>query len=181
MAPSGEYQGRSVSWIESNWGSLASVLGLAVAVVGLTYAIYQIRQTRSAATAAKEAALQARSALARNLTIADLTRASERMDELKRLHRSGQWQRAMDRYPDVRRLLVEILTRHQNLPTSQQRTIQTAIGRLRAMEETVEVALRDNSNPDLSQFNRTLSNVQAVLDQASSQLQHGPIGESSNG
>ncbi len=165
------HQGGSVAWIEDNWGNLASAVGLGVSVIGFGIAIYQIRRSRAAAVAAREAAQEARAALARNLTIADLTRVRERIQSIKDLHVSQQWQRAWDRYQDIRELLVEIRTRHQNLTASQRRIIQNAIRQIRAMEEAVQTTLIDNSRPDMREFNQMLSNVQSTLIEAEIQLQ----------
>ena len=160
-----------MAWFEDNWGSLASVVGVLVSLFGFGIAIVQIRRSRSAATAAKEAAEEAREALARDLTVADLVRADEQIQSLKEFHRVQEWRRALDRYPDVRRLLAEIAGRHQNLTDRHRESIQDAISQVLIMELTSETALINNESPDMTGFNERLSGVQSMLDEAAIQLQ----------
>ena len=153
------------------WGGLVGTFGLAVSVIGFVVAIYQIRRSRDAASAARDAALEARAALRRDLTIADLARGRARIQELKEFHRSGQWQRALDRYPDVGELLMLIRNRHENLTDDQQRVIQDGVMQIRAMERSAENALNTDTTPDTVGYNEMLSEVQAALSVAESQLQ----------
>ncbi len=160
-----------MAWFEDNWGSLASVVGVLVSLLGFWIAIVQIRRSRSAATAAKEAAEEAREALARDLTVADLVRADEQIQSLKEFHRMREWRRALDRYPDVRRLLAEIGGRHQNLNDTHRESLQNAISQLRSMERVAEAALINDESPDMADFNETLTGVQSMLDEIAVQLQ----------
>ena len=160
-----------MSWIEANWGNVVSAVGLAVSIAGFAFAIVQIIRTRKVATAAKDAAESTRNALSRNLTIADLTRASERIEELKELHRSGEWRHVLDRYTAVRRLLVEIVTQHQDLSERPRGTLRTVIRLIEEMEGVAESALRDQDTPDMSDYNLIRSNAQSVLAEASIELQ----------
>ena len=139
---------------------------------GLGFAIYQIMRTRAVATAARDAAQEVREALARNFTIVDLTRAGEQIQGLKEYHPTQQWQRALDRYPDVRRLLVDIGETHQNLTDRHRETIQGARRQIQVMERTAETALRNNSAPNMRSFNATLSEVQSALAEIVIRLQH---------
>jgi hypothetical protein len=166
------YQGGSVSWISDNWGSLASAVGLVVSLSGLGFAIYQIMRTRAVATAARDAAQEVREALARNFTIVDLTRAGEQIQGLKEYHPTQQWQRALDRYLDVRRLLVDIGETHQNLTDRHRETIQGARRQIQVMERTAETALRNTIAPNMRSFNATLSEVQSALAEIVIRLQH---------
>lgn len=159
------------TFIADNWGSLASVSGLLVSLVGFTSAIIQIRRSHSAATEARDAAVAARQTMARNLTIADLTRARDRMQTLKDLHRIGPWERALDRYDEVRRMLVEIRGRHPGLTSQQLSIIQNAVVQVGIMEGEVRAALREGRQPDIARFDATLSETQATLDELSVRLE----------
>ena len=77
----------------------------------------------------------------------------------------------MDRYTAVRRLLVEIVTRHQDLSERPRGTLRTVIRLIEEMEGVAESALRDQDAPDMSDYNLILSNAQSVLDEASIELQ----------
>ena len=67
-------------WIAVNWRDVISILGLVVSVSGFSIAIWQTPRTRRSAEAAELAVLKTK----KNLTIADLIRASERVDAIKR-------------------------------------------------------------------------------------------------
>ena len=163
-----------LEFVRANWGNIASVAGLIVSMVGFWFAIAQIRRSRTAAEAAREAANAARDRIAANLTIADLTRASDRIQELKELHRVQAWSRVLDRYPEVRRSLVEIRERHPGLTPQQLGILQNAVSQISIMEGEVETALAGNSAPSGTRFNPILSRIQLTLDEAVAQLQRVP-------
>ena len=81
-----------------NAGSIASRAGLAVSLVGLTIAIWQIMKLRGETRAANEASAETRRALQRDIAGINLTRVNERIDGLidglKELHRRNEWDRA---------------------------------------------------------------------------------------
>lgn len=159
------------NFFAENWGNLASVAGLVVSLVGFAIAIWQIRRSRNAADAAREAAVEARAAIGRNLTIEDIARASESIQSLKDLHQSESWERALDRYPVVRRMLIGIRERHPRLMNAQDTALQNAIGQLGIMEARLKAAIRDQRPPLTAHFDTILSEAQAALDEAGAQLQ----------
>ena len=67
-----------------------------------------------------------------------LTRVNERIDGLKELHRNNEWKRALDRYQELRRMLIDIRVRHPHLSDQQRTTIQGLVSRLRDMETEVD-------------------------------------------
>ena len=96
-------------------GSIASVVGLLVSLLGLGFALLQLSRLRGEARAAREAAEETRQLLLRDSAGTDLTRIGERIQGLIEIHRSGDRARALDRYPEIYRLLIEIRRNHPNL------------------------------------------------------------------
>lgn len=171
-----------MDWLIDHWGDLASAIGLLVAVVGFSVAVVQIRRTRRAAEAAEQAVIATRDVLARNLTIADLVRASERIEEVKRLHRERQWQRALDRYHDMRVMLSDVRSRHPRLSDAQQSSIQQSIDQLATIERAVARALTSGNEPTNPQrYDDFLMVAQSMLDRLASDLQQAVSNEVSNG
>ena len=73
-------------------GSIASLAGLAVSLVGLVIAIWQIMKLRGETRAGNEAAAETRRALQRENAGVNLTRVNERiegLEGLKELHSGG--------------------------------------------------------------------------------------------
>lgn len=158
-------------WLVNHWGDLASALGFVVSVVGFSIALVQIRRSRKAAEAAEEAVTFTREVIARNLTIDDIARTSQRIQHLKELHWEGDWRRALDRYYDLRITLSDISAQQPNLSTEQRTTIQGAIQYLQAVEDAVGISLSEGSDPANIEANiENLNGVQSLLDGLASEL-----------
>ena len=158
-------------WL-TTWGNLGPIAGLIVAVGGFAIAIWQITRTRRAAEAAEQAVVATRASLAAKLTIADLVRASERIQEIKRLHREHEWSRALDRYHDMRIMLADVRARHPSLADEQRSTIQGAIDQLGTIE--ARVARPGGIGSDLAtieRYDEFLLRAQSTLDELASDLQ----------
>jgi hypothetical protein len=153
-----------MGFLEDNWSGLVGVAGVGVSLLGFVIAIAQIRRTRTAAQAAEGAARETRGALARNLTLGDLSGAREQIQRLKETHRAGDWQRALFTYPLLRRALADIKTRHGNLQAQHRVVIQTGIQELETMETEVEQYLSNPTAIDVIRFNKSLTGVQTLLD-----------------
>ena len=148
------------------WANLGiGIAALVVSLSGFAIAIWQIRKARSAAEAAADAATKARDALVHRLAIGDLARASSEIDRLKELHRTQEWQRALDQHPRVRQTLVEVRTRIHDEPAETVTAFQVAIAQLAEMESAVERALADPEQSPISlRLNATLVSIQETLD-----------------
>ena len=133
-------------WL-TTWTNLGAIVGIFVSVSGFIIAIVQIRRSRSAAEAEREAAVATRERLASNLTISDLTRASEKLREVTDLHLNGEWRRAIDRYNDIREMLADIRSQHPTLTDDQKTTLQAAIQQLMVLHTVVLRALREEVEP----------------------------------
>ena len=111
-------------WLADNWRDILSIAGLVVSVSGFSIAIWQIVRSRKAAEAAEIAVLATKESIAKNLTISDLVRASERIQEVRNLQRQGQWERALDRYYNLRIILFDISAQQPDLAV-EKRLIRT--------------------------------------------------------
>ena len=152
-------------------GSVASLAGVAVSLVGLLFAIWHILQLRGETRAAREAAEETHQAVSRELAGVTLTRVSERIEGLKELHRHGEWYRALDRYPEIRRMLIDIRIRHPKMSDSQRNAIPTVVRRIARMENEVERSGAQFPEGLGQRFNRQLTESQSSLSQIESELQ----------
>ncbi len=152
-------------------GSIASLIGVFVSLFGLGIAIVQIRKLRGETQAAREAAEETRSALDKEIASISLARVNERIEGLKDLHRQGEWNRALDRYPEIRRTLIDIRVRHPGMSDEQRASIQNVVTSLGRMESSIERSRGSGSQRAAEQFNRQLNGNQLVLVQLESELQ----------
>lgn len=152
-------------------GSMASLLGVVVSILGLGFAIVQLMKLRGETRAAREAAEGATRVLHRNLTIADISRTYERIEALKGIHRQGAPEEALYLYPDIRKGLIDIRGRYPDLPRSDAETIAAAITRLQVMEELVESGQFDFSQLAGPTFNPYLTHIEVMLAELGSRLQ----------
>ena len=146
-----------------NAGSVASIFGAVVSTIALGFAIYQIIRLRKETRAAREAAEEAQRLIKRETTGTDLTRLNERIQGLVDLLRSGDRERALERFPDIRNLFIDIRRHHPNLTPDHRSQIQDSIATLRNMQSELEslqddipVELRTKINDDLTDFQANL-------------------------
>lgn len=153
-------------------GSIASLVGVAVSLGGLGFAIWQLTRLRGETRAAREAAESTRRAIRRELSSTELTRLDERIQGLKELHRTGNRQGCLDAYAEIRHLLLEIRRRHPGLSDQERSGILRAIDQISEMEAAVE-GVEGEIAPDMvASFNAELTDFQSnLLPQLEDQLQ----------
>lgn len=152
-------------------GSVASLVGVAVSLGGLGFAIWQLTRLRGETRAAQQAAEETRRAVGRNLALADISRMWEQIQTLKEVHRAGDWDRALSLYPEMRRGLIHIGSRYPDLPDVVSDRIQLGVTQLQRMERTVDSARGDLPQEMVSEFNDHLMEIQTVLDELESRLE----------
>lgn len=152
-------------------GSIASLIGVFVSLLGLGFAIAQILKLRGETQAAREAAEETRRALGREIASISLARVNERIEGLKDLHRQGEWNRALDRYPEISRVLIDIRSRHPGMSDEQRTTIQGVIAQLNEMGKVVESADGGVQREEAQRFNLQLLDDQLALSEIESELQ----------
>ena len=145
-------------------GSIASLVGLPLSILALAFAIYQLTRLRGETRAAREAAEEAQRLLRRDLTNTDLARLSERIQGLIELHRAGNRARALDRYPEIRELFIDIRRRHPQLSEEHRSQIFGAVETLADMQRQIEALLGQVIPPEIwTEFNAELLKLQSVL------------------
>jgi hypothetical protein len=168
-----------LNWIE-RWDAVISLVEVALSVVGFSFALIGIHRSRTAATAAARAAAEARDAITRYDSIADLASATSIMEEIKRLHRAGAWPTLLDQYSSLRRRLVSIRTSGPNLTARDLAALNGAVQQFLTLEKTVEKSLQPGSRPlNVPQLNAIVSTQIEKLDEIFSTLRGGPGGSSS--
>ena len=144
-------------------GSIASMVGVVVSLVGLGFAILQIRKLRGETRAAREASEATRRVLGRELTGIELTRLNGRIQGLKEIHRGGDRLRALDLYPEIVGMLLDIRRRHPGLSDNQRMKIVQATTQISEMERSIETLEEEIPQETASQLNNALTVIQSTL------------------
>ena len=131
----------------SDWGNLASIVGLGVSIVGFAFTLWSVSRSKKATQQAMEAVEKAREDIFRSNKMIDLASAMTIMEEIKRLHGVGAWHILPDRYASLRNALTCIRTSKPSLPDEHKAVIQGAIEQLRIVENKIERALASTQNP----------------------------------
>lgn len=109
-------------WTEAfnEWqvGNFASVIGLAITIVGFYVTVRNVRRTRTAAEMAQAAAVQVRQSMATFRTVSDLSTVLPQLEEIKKLHRSEEWDDLPRRYALLRKTLIGIRQTNTTLRVS---------------------------------------------------------------
>ena len=135
-------------------GSIASLVGVAVSLGGLGFAILQLLRLRGETRAAREAAEAARRAVGRDLAIADVNRLNGRLQSLMEIHHGGNRQRALDRYPEITELVRDIRHRHPALLEDDHEKPFRVISDISEIERIVEAQDEPINREQASRFNR---------------------------
>lgn len=152
--------------------TILSILGSVASFVGIPLAIYQIRQARNAARksetearASKEASLQAksevekfRSELRLISTIIDFEKALALMDDIKSFIRHSNFTPVPDRIASLIVLLNTIRSPSMEIGIEAERKIQESVVALRKIEDAIhQSAISQETPKGLTRFNRVIS------------------------
>ena len=144
-------------------GSIASLIGVAVSLLGLSFAIVQLLKLRGETRAAREASEATRRAIGRELASTELTRLGERIEAQKELHRSGDRPRILAGYPEIRNLFLEIRRRHPSQSGVDKRNILRAIAQIGDIETIVETLEGEIAPGIIADLNGILTGFQTEL------------------
>lgn len=122
-----------------------------------------MRKLRGEARAAREAAEAARRALGRDLVLADVNRLYPILQRLKDIHREGNRQRALDGYPEIIEILLDIRRRHPRLSDADRVLIQRAISEIAEIERAVEQLQGNILRERSDEYNRLLTELHTTL------------------
>jgi hypothetical protein len=147
-----------LQWLADNHiGDIASVGGVAISIVGFIVTVWNVRRSKSAAERAEAAANEARTLMRSYETVADFSAAIAIMEEIKRLHRTGQLDVSLDRYAALRKVLIGVRKLSPSVDQAMGNHIQSAITTLATMENLVEKCRSEGSSPNFVRLNRLLS------------------------
>ena len=135
-------------------------------------AVWQIRKTQSAAESAAQAATEAREVVQQVTSVTSLSQASERIDLLKEIIRNQQWQRAVDRYAELRKLLINVEVRlSEENKVKFGANLGHATRQLLIMEYESNEAIGGKAGIDVARFQRMLLRIQNDIDMAHAELE----------
>jgi hypothetical protein len=138
-------------------GDGASVVGLFLSFFGFGFTIYGVYKSKSAAQRAEQAAQSTRDSIQLMDTVVDFAAAISILEEIKRLHRTGQWPVLPDRYAALRKILVTIRASSPKVSDGQLAAIQNALTNLYQLEAAVERNLNNPSGLKAAKFNAVIS------------------------
>lgn len=153
-----------MDYLLEHWGDFASLLGFAITIIGLWWAIRTAREAQKSATAAEAASVETRDAITRVLTIVDLERAIALIQHLKVLHRENKWQASLEHYQTLRAMLADIDARHPATTPELHATLREAIMQIKFIEDDVDMA--HGAEPSGARnFNEVLNTIQVNLEE----------------
>ena len=158
-----------MGYLADNWGSLASVTGVVVSLAGLAWAIIEARGARSASLAARAAANETRSDIARHLQAVDLQRAIALIQRIKILHGARRWDAALEQYQSLREMLSHIIARCPESQAGIRDRLTDARTAVTDIENLVGGRIgQDIEDSDRSRLNRILNRIQSDLEELAS-------------
>ena len=161
-----------IAYFQENWGSFVGALSLIVTVVGFVVAIRRVTQARASARAAEDASKETMAAIARVLSVSDISRAIGLISRIKDFHRDQKWEVSLQHYQILRATLTDIRHRLPAGSSEINRALRSAVPQISVMETSVDQAIRANTPPDGEEnFARTLTSLQEHLEDISSSTQ----------
>ncbi|MBI3467930.1 MAG: hypothetical protein HY000_33400 [Planctomycetes bacterium] len=143
-----------MDFLASHWGDLASVVSLAIT-------LWLLVRTKRIARAVEEA----RAAIQRNRSVADLSEAVSVIEEILRMQRAIGSPRAdanlamlVERYRRARHLLVTLRPGHQ-WRTADIKAIESAKKQMASLEDQVERAFSAGTTVDLGGFTTSIKSL----------------------
>jgi len=132
---------------DNHLGDLSSVLGIVIVIIGFVITIITVLRSKRAAQRAEEAVQQVRKDIEKINTIEEFSAAIAKMNEIKRLHRTGTWIILPDRYSSLKKSLISIGTTNTDMSEAQKSSLQNAIQHFSNIENQVEIALANQEIP----------------------------------
>ena len=116
---------------------IINVVGIIIGLIGFGITIWGVLRSKRAAEAAEQASLQTQKELKYLDTVMDFSAAITMMEEIKRHHRTNNWDILPDRYSILRQKLIAIKGNNSHASDSQLTIIQSAIQAFKDMESSV--------------------------------------------
>ena len=158
----------------TNWGDIATIIGVAVSLIGLALAIRVAHGARSASQAASKAARAARDQISSHLQTVDLQRAIGLIQLVKTLHDNRQWAAAAEHYQTLREMLTGIIVRCPEGATDVRNRLAAARTEIMLMEDAIRESIaQSDGTQDQSPMNRKLNRIQSDLEELASAIGFG--------
>jgi hypothetical protein len=150
--------------LQNHYGDLASIVGLAISIIGFGVTLWAVFRAKSAAQAARDAVKKVSVIEVRTSAVADCSTAIQAMQEIERLHRDRDpWQRLPDRYTDVVRLLIAIKANDGQINEVHKVALTGAISQFQGLKKQVERVLVGKATAAPDQMNGIVaSQIQRV-------------------
>ena len=143
-----------------NLAEYSSIAGLLVAFAGFTITIKNIKKTNKLAKEANETGKKVRKDMQRLDTMSYFSTAISVMNEIKQLQRNEEWRLLLNRYAEIRNLLITIKKNSPDLNEEQEISIQKAIQEFKNIEKYVEKSISNGTNPEKTyNINKKISDI----------------------
>lgn len=161
------------------WANWMSVIGFPLSVIGLIIAIWQIRTSIRVSEAAKKASEETRMEISRTYIIFDFASSLKIMEEIKTLNRLSAWHIVIERYSQLKTLLISVKNSDHNLAADDESKIQNAIIQIAKLESKIEKHLYrpSTSIQDVVKMNNVMSNTLEKLSQVLTKIRNGIGGQ----
>ena len=163
-----------VEFSSTTWGDVATVVGIAVSLGGLGWAIKVASGARSASEDAEKAAKETKDRIAHHLQAVELQRAIGLINRIKTLHDNDRWEASGEHYQTLREMLSDVIARCPKDQTNVRERLATARTIVREIENFVRG--RDGSSiPEHRRFrlNRNMNDMQSDLEELASSVGFG--------
>lgn len=138
-------------------GDYAGLIGLLISLIGFYFTIRTVLNSKAASEYAAAAVESMREDIRRSETVADFATALAVMEEIKRMHRSGNLNFLPDRYASLKKFLISIRTSNSLLTEEDQVVMQSAIAKFSSMEKLIEVSILDAKPIEHAKLNGQMS------------------------
>lgn len=151
-------------------GSIASLVGVALGLPALLFAILQLRGLKGETRAAREASEATRRAVRRDLVIADVSQTFELVEAVKNALRERQWSQSLSYYPRIRRVLVSMRYRDPQLSQLETDKLVIAVEFLEHVEHSTDINRDAIADEAIQDFIQGLISLQTTLAEFESNL-----------
>lgn len=153
----------------TNWGDVATGIGIVLSLGGLGWAIKEARGAKSASQAAQTAAKETRQQIASHLQTVDLQRAIGLIERIKTLHDNERWEAAREHYQTLRAMLSDVIARCPENLTDVRAKLTTSRTMITEMENFVREHIGQTIDGQRrSQLNQRLNGIQSDLEELAS-------------
>ncbi len=153
------------NWTLSEWGSVASIAGLIIAVLGFIITLYKIFKIQKVAEATRKQI--------RRLDIGmELEMISGMFNELRAMLRQEpkNWEMINDRFSTIRKKLILIKERHPDLTKSEKQVIQGKIQHISNIEKVIGAGFGSMQFPSSSKLNNAIIEISNELEELFARL-----------